>query len=58
MVSEGGRVITEKVNDEICPNEEYRSSRAKSNLSVQESKSTITSVDYYSLTYEDMSDPD
>ena len=58
FVSEGGRVITEKVNDEICPNEEYRSSRTKSNLSAQELRSKITSVDYYSLTYEDMSDPD
>ena len=58
LVSEGGRVITEKVNDEICPNEEYRSSRTKSNLSAQELRSKITSVDYYSLTYEDMSDPD
>ena len=54
---------TEKVEDlkdEVCPDDIYRNKpeQLKSNRSLPESKSTITSVDYYSLTYEDMPDPD
>ena len=52
--------MLEDLKDEVCPDDLYTSKpkQLKSNRSLQESKSAITSVDYYSLTYEDMSDPD
>ena len=53
-------VIVEDLKDEVCPDDLYtkKPKQLKSTRSLPESKSTITSVDYYSLTYEDMSDPD